>query len=86
LSGARGRRNVLTWVKTRLKYLHELGIESALDGTVGVISKIRGGGCFLRFFGPLYLKNGSRYQNVPSKLIIENLKIDKFDSIHFFDI
>jgi len=27
-SGARGRKNVLTRVKTRLKYLPELGIES----------------------------------------------------------
>jgi len=41
---------------------------------------------FLRTFGPLYLENSSRYQNVPSKYIIENLKIYKFDSIHFFDI
>jgi len=28
LSGARCRKNVLTWVKTRLKHLLELGIES----------------------------------------------------------
>ena len=35
---------------------------------------------------PCYLKNGSTYQNVPSKKIIENLKIHKFDIIHFFDI
>jgi len=28
LSGARGRKNVLTWVKTPLKYLPYLGIAS----------------------------------------------------------
>jgi len=28
LSGAKGHKNVLTWVKTRLKYLLYLGIES----------------------------------------------------------
>ena len=28
VSGARGRKNVLTWIKTRLKYLPKLGIES----------------------------------------------------------
>jgi len=37
LSVARGRKNILTWVKTRLKYLPYLEIESPLDGTVSVI-------------------------------------------------
>ena len=66
LSGARGRKNVLTWVKTRLKYLSYLGIESLPWAAQSryYFPKIRGGGVFYVFLDPHISKNGSRYQNV----------------------
>ena len=58
LSGARGQKNVLTWVKTRLKYLCYLEIESlpwtAQSGQY--FPKITGGGVFTFFWTPVTQK------------------------------
>jgi len=67
-----GRGGVKKWPKMgHVDCERSLSWESRvpLDGTVGVIfSQNEGWGCFFLFFsGPLFLRNGSRYQNVPSK-------------------
>jgi len=65
--GASNRKNVLTRVKIRLKYLSKLGIENKCwtEQSGQYFPKIRGRGSFLRFFESLFLKNGWRHQNVP---------------------